>query len=288
MPIHGSVELAPRLDAAEAIADLVSSGETLRQNGLRPIATVLESEAVLLVAARPRRPRSGASPTTWRTVMESIIAARDKRYLMLNAHDDALEPVVELLPGLDSPTVLPLARSGMHAVHAVVDRRQVVELLGPLREAGARAHPRPADREPGSMSGDPVSAPSWPRPEPYRWQEGLPADRPLMRFDMNTQPAPPAWYAGDRRPAGPNAGARSIPTPPTAGCARRSPSYTGFPREQDHAHGRRRRGAVAVRAAGAAAAAIAPTSKRPYYSWYESVTRLAGATLTDRPDGRHG
>ena len=65
------------------------------------------------------------------------LAARDRRYLMLNAPDSSLEDVVALLPGMESPTVLPLARSGMHAVHAVVERRQVVELLGPLRAAGA-------------------------------------------------------------------------------------------------------------------------------------------------------
>jgi ATP phosphoribosyltransferase len=136
VPIHGSVELAPRLDAAEAICDLVSSGETLRSNGLRPVATVLESEAVLL--ARPdlddehRRVADALA-----TVMQSVIAARGQRYLMLNAPDRSLDRIVDLLPGMESPTVLPLARSGMHAVHAVVDRRQVVELLGPLRSAGA-------------------------------------------------------------------------------------------------------------------------------------------------------
>jgi len=132
VPIHGSVELAPRLDAAEAICDLVSTGETL----LRPVATVLESEAVLL--ARPdlddghRRVAEALA-----TVMASVIAARGRRYLMLNAPDRSLDRIVDLLPGMESPTVLPLARSGMHAVHAVVERRQVVELLGPLRAAGA-------------------------------------------------------------------------------------------------------------------------------------------------------
>jgi ATP phosphoribosyltransferase len=136
VPIHGSVELAPRLDAAEAICDLVSSGETLRQNGLRPVERILESEAVLL--ARPGlSPEADRVARSLATVMESVIAARGKRYLMLNARDDALDEVIALLPGLDSPTVLPLARTGMHAVHAVVDRGQVVELLGPLRAAGA-------------------------------------------------------------------------------------------------------------------------------------------------------
>jgi ATP phosphoribosyltransferase len=69
--------------------------------------------------------------------MASVIAARGKRYLMLNAPDGSLDRIIDLLPGMESPTVLPLARSGMHAVHAVVDRRQVVELLEPLRSAGA-------------------------------------------------------------------------------------------------------------------------------------------------------
>jgi ATP phosphoribosyltransferase len=134
--IHGSVELAPRLDAAEAICDLVSSGETLRSNGLRPVATVLESEAVLL--ARPGLDEGQRQiAQSLATVMESVIAARDKRYLMLNSPDGSLEQVIALLPGLESPTVLPLARTGMHAVHAVVDRHQVVELLTPLRAAGA-------------------------------------------------------------------------------------------------------------------------------------------------------
>lgn len=136
VPIHGSVELAPRLDAAEAICDLVSSGETLRQNGLRPVERILESEAVLL--SRPGLdPHQAQIAQALATVMESVIAAREKRYLMLNARDDTLDEVIALLPGLDSPTVLPLARTGMHAVHAVVERGQVVELLGPLRAAGA-------------------------------------------------------------------------------------------------------------------------------------------------------
>jgi ATP phosphoribosyltransferase len=136
--VRGSVELAPRLDAAEAVCDLVQSGETLRQNGLRPIATVLESEAVLV--ARPgldddqRRIADELA-----TVVRSVIDARGRRYLMLNAPDGSLERIVDLLPGLDSPTVLPLARPGWHSVHAVVEQRRVMELLAPLRAAGARS-----------------------------------------------------------------------------------------------------------------------------------------------------
>jgi ATP phosphoribosyltransferase len=136
--VRGSVELAPRLDAAEAICDLVQSGETLRQNGLLPIATVLESEAVLVA-------RAGLEPAQQRvadelaTVVRSVIDARNRRYLMLNAPDGSLDEIVALLPGLDSPTMLPLAKPGWHSVHAVVEQRQVMELLEPLRAAGARS-----------------------------------------------------------------------------------------------------------------------------------------------------
>ena len=127
-------------------------------------------------------------------MLESVLAARPKRYLMLNARDDRLDDVLALLPGLDAPTVLPLARSGMHAVHAVIDADDVVRLLGPLRSAGAIVAARPADRAP-----DPVTdladrvRPGLARGSSYRWQEGLP-DGPLDRFDMNTPPEAPAWY----------------------------------------------------------------------------------------------
>jgi ATP phosphoribosyltransferase len=136
--VRGSVELAPRLDAAEAVCDLVQSGETLRQNGLAPIATVLESEAVLV--ARPDLdPAQRRVADELATVVRSVIVARGRRYLMLNAPDGSLDEIVGLLPGLDSPTVLPLARPGWHSVHAVVEQRQVMELLAPLRAAGARS-----------------------------------------------------------------------------------------------------------------------------------------------------
>ena len=136
--LGGSVELAPRLRTADAICDLVSTGDTLRANGLRPIETVLESEAVLAAPDKGMRERERVTAEL-ATVMASVVAARDRRYLMLNAPDAALDRIVELLPGMDSPTVLPLARGGMHAVHAVVSRNEAVSLLEPLRAAGARS-----------------------------------------------------------------------------------------------------------------------------------------------------
>ena len=138
IPLTGSVELAPSLAAAEAVADLVSTGDTLRQNGLREIETLLESQAVLL-APHGLADDVAARVAELTLVLQSVLAARPKRYLMLNAHDDQLDRVLELLPGIDAPTVLPLARPGMHAVHSVVDGADVVRLLGPLKAAGATA-----------------------------------------------------------------------------------------------------------------------------------------------------
>jgi ATP phosphoribosyltransferase len=136
IPISGSVELAPALGAAEAIADLVSSGETQRQNGLVEIASIFSSEAVLVVP-RLTEPGIGARVDELVTVLASVLAARSKRYLMLNTTDETLDDVLRLMPGIDAPTVLPLARAGMHAVHAVVDALDVTRLLEPLKRAGA-------------------------------------------------------------------------------------------------------------------------------------------------------
>lgn len=132
--LSGSIELAPTIGAADAICDLVSTGETLRQNGLRVIATVLRSQAVLIGATEGRHDDAVA---VLRTAIDSVLAARPKRYLMLNAPDAALDRIVDLLPGIDAPTILPLARSDMHAVHAVVDADDLPRLLHPLKEAGA-------------------------------------------------------------------------------------------------------------------------------------------------------
>lgn len=132
--LSGSIELAPTIGAADAICDLVSTGETLRQNGLRAIGEVMRSEAVLL--ARINATVDGRVAVL-RTAVESVLAARPKRYLMLNAPDQALDEIIALLPGLDAPTILPLARSDMHAVHAVVDAADLPQLLHPLKRAGA-------------------------------------------------------------------------------------------------------------------------------------------------------
>ncbi|HZT91392.1 MAG TPA: ATP phosphoribosyltransferase [Gaiellaceae bacterium] len=126
--VSGSVEVAPRLGLADAIVDLVSSGNTLRTNGLRSLGALLESEAVL-VARDERR----AAP--FAAMLEAVVEARRHRYLMLNAPAAALDAVARLVaPRV--PSVLPLADPGMVAVHALVPADDVWRLLPELEAAG--------------------------------------------------------------------------------------------------------------------------------------------------------
>jgi ATP phosphoribosyltransferase len=130
--VHGSVELAPRLGLADAIVDLVSSGSTLRTNGLRSIAVLLQSEAVLIGPAEPT-----PEATHLAGVFRSVVDARGARCLMLNAPEDSLEAICALVPGSRAPSVLPLAEPGMVAVHSVIPATDVWSLLPALEAAGA-------------------------------------------------------------------------------------------------------------------------------------------------------
>jgi ATP phosphoribosyltransferase len=130
--VHGSVELAPRLGLADAIVDLVSSGSTLRTNGLRSIGVLLESEAVLIAPTEPC-----AEALQLAGVFRSVVDARAARYLMLNAPEDALDAICALVPGSRAPSVLPLSEPGMVAVHSLVPAADVWRLLPELEAAGA-------------------------------------------------------------------------------------------------------------------------------------------------------
>ena len=130
--VHGSVELAPRLGLADAIVDLVSSGSTLRTNGLRSLARLLDSEAVLIGPPEP-----SVEALELAAVFRSVVQARGARYLMLNAPESALEEIARLVPGSRAPSVLPLAEPGMVAVHSVVPAADVFKLLPKLEAAGA-------------------------------------------------------------------------------------------------------------------------------------------------------
>ncbi len=136
IPISGAVEVAPRLGLAEGIVDLVSTGSTLVMNGLRQIGDVLASEAVLVAnpAAREKRSDDIAAIDT---MLSAVIAARGRKYLMMNAPAAKLPALEELLPGLESPSVIPLAHDGMIAIHSVVGADEVWSLLPRLKAAGA-------------------------------------------------------------------------------------------------------------------------------------------------------
>lgn len=136
IPLSGAVEVAPRLGLAEAIVDLVSTGSTLAMNGLRPIEDVLESEAVLVSSPALDVTRL-AEIEALDTMIGAVIAARDRKYVMMNAPADHLAQLEALLPGLESPSVIPLAHSGMIAIHSVVGADDVWALLPRLKNAGA-------------------------------------------------------------------------------------------------------------------------------------------------------
>jgi ATP phosphoribosyltransferase len=136
IPISGAVEVAPRLGLAEAIVDLVSTGSTLVMNGLRQVGDVLESEAVLIANPTAHRQRAD-DVAAIDTMLGAVIAARARKYLMMNAPAAKLAELEALLPGLESPSVVPLAHEGMIAIHSVVGADEVWGLLPRLKAAGA-------------------------------------------------------------------------------------------------------------------------------------------------------
>jgi ATP phosphoribosyltransferase len=136
IPISGAVEVAPRLGLAEAIVDLVSTGSTMVMNGLRPIGDVLASEAVLVANPAAHRERA-AELTAIDTMLTAVTVARGQKYLLMNAPAAKLAELEALLPGLESPSVIPLAHEGMIAIHSVVASDEVWSLLPRLKAAGA-------------------------------------------------------------------------------------------------------------------------------------------------------
>ena len=136
VPVSGSVEAAPRLGLSDAIVDLVSTGSTVSANGLRLLGTLLESQAVL-VASEAALAERRELVERLQLMLSGVVAARRRRYLMLNVPVDALEAVEALIPGMGSPSVLDLAEPGMKAVHAAVDADEIWELLPSLKAAGA-------------------------------------------------------------------------------------------------------------------------------------------------------
>ena len=138
--MHGSVEVAPRLNIADAICDLVSSGATLEANGLAAFETVLVSEAVLVRRKVSRTEEADRIADILMRRAQGVIASAQTKYIMLNAPTDRLDAIKALLPGSDAPTVAQIAgRDDVVALHAVCRERVFWETLEALEAEGARA-----------------------------------------------------------------------------------------------------------------------------------------------------
>ncbi len=135
-PISGSVEVTPGLGLADAIFEIVSSGGTLLSNGLKEVETVLQSEAVLI--AKP------GLPETINRLLQKLLfrisavqRAANNKYILLNAPKEKLDIIISLLPGVKSPTIMPLAMEGWYSLHSVVREDDFWEVIDNLKEAGA-------------------------------------------------------------------------------------------------------------------------------------------------------
>jgi ATP phosphoribosyltransferase len=137
VPISGSAEAAPRLGLSDAVVDLVSTGSTASVNGLRRIGRLLSSEAVLIANRAALDDGRRELLERLELMVRGVVSARRRRYVMLNAPEEALPRIRELLPGMGAPSVIQLAEPGQIAVHAAVDTDEIWNLLPPLKAAGA-------------------------------------------------------------------------------------------------------------------------------------------------------
>jgi ATP phosphoribosyltransferase len=139
VPVSGAAEIAPHIGIADVIVDLVSTGSTLRVNGLREIATVLESSTRLIAAPGVRRDAARARALDELVAaLTSVIAARSRRYVMANVPRAQLDAVKRVVPGLNGPTVIDILNGGEHvAVHAVVSAATIYRTVADLKSLGA-------------------------------------------------------------------------------------------------------------------------------------------------------
>lgn len=134
--ISGSVEIAPNIGLADAICDIVSSGSTLFKNNLKEVEVMLTSEAVLAVSPKITAERKEILQKLQFRI-QSVLRARQSKYVLLNAPNDKLPEILNLLPGMRSPTVLPLAEEGWSSVHTVINKDKFWEVIEDLKQAGA-------------------------------------------------------------------------------------------------------------------------------------------------------
>lgn len=134
--INGSVEIAPNIGLADAICDIVSSGSTLFKNNLKEVEVMLQSEAVLAVSPLISEERKEVLKKLQFRI-QSVLRARKSKYILMNVPDNKLKAVIKLLPGMRSPTVLPLAEEGWSSLHTVISEERFWEVIDELKQNGA-------------------------------------------------------------------------------------------------------------------------------------------------------
>lgn len=134
--IAGSVEIAPGIGLADAIFDIVSSGSTLVSNRLKEVHTIMESEAVLVATPTLSKEKQAILDELIFRI-EAVEKGRGKKYILLNAPNDKLDQIIKVLPGMTSPTIMPLAKSGWSSLHSVINEREFWEVIGNLKRNGA-------------------------------------------------------------------------------------------------------------------------------------------------------
>lgn len=134
--INGSVEIAPNIGLAYGICDIVSSGSTLFKNNLKEVEVILKSEAVLAVSPKISEERKEILRKIQFRI-QSVLQARQNKYVLMNAPNEKLDKIISILPGMRSPTVLPLAEEGWRSVHTVINRDTFWEVIDELKQAGA-------------------------------------------------------------------------------------------------------------------------------------------------------
>lgn len=134
--IQGSVEIAPGIGLADGIFDIVSSGSTLVSNNLKEVESLMQSEA-LLIAQKGISAEKQAILDLLLFRIDAVLAAEDKKYVLMNVPTAQVEAVVAILPGIKSPTIMPLATDGWSSVHTVIGEKQLWEIVGQLKQLGA-------------------------------------------------------------------------------------------------------------------------------------------------------
>jgi ATP phosphoribosyltransferase len=134
--ISGSVEIAPSIGLADAICDLVSTGSTLLSNGLKEVEIVMQSEAVIIINPDLAKEKQNILDKLLFRI-EAVQKAKNNKYILMNCPNEAIEKITSVIPGMKSPTIIPLARKGWSSLHSVVDENDFWEKIDQLKSFGA-------------------------------------------------------------------------------------------------------------------------------------------------------